>query len=175
LLPALAIAKKLYLRQERPNQELAKWLSPQQYEKIKDINDFPLEITYWVGNYMHNEYLLGNLSVNQLSAMQSSLNNYQDAVNGCVRILRTPIPLAYSIHLKQLVVLYCLVLPFQFVKDLGWFTGIFVGLVSFSLFGIEEIGLQIENPFGYDYNDLPLDNICFNIEKNVEEFIQNQG
>ncbi len=174
LLPALAIAKKLYLRQECPNQELAKWLSPQQYEKIKDINDFPLEITYWVGHYMH-EYLLGHLSVNQLSAMQSSLNNYQDAVNGCVRILRTPIPLAYSIHLKQLVVLYCLVLPFQFVKDLGWFTGIFVGLVSFALFGIEEIGLQIENPFGYDYNDLPLDEICLNIESKVEEFIQNQS
>ena len=31
-----------------------------------------------------------------------------------------------------------------------------VGLVAFTVFGIEEIGLEIENPFGHDPNDLPL-------------------
>jgi putative membrane protein len=30
--------------------------------------------------------------------------------------------------------------------------------VSFSLLGIKAIGLEIENPFGYDGNDLPWDN-----------------
>jgi putative membrane protein len=30
--------------------------------------------------------------------------------------------------------------------------------VSFSLLGIEAIGLEIENSFGYDGNDLPWDN-----------------
>jgi putative membrane protein len=39
-------------------------------------------------------------------------------------------------------------LPFQLVKDLGWGTGLFVSLISFTLLGIEEIGIEIENPFG---------------------------
>lgn len=45
-----------------------------------------------------------------------------------------------------------------------------MAIVSFALFGIEEIGVEIENPFGYDYNDLPLEQICQGIQNNIEEF-----
>jgi len=44
-------------------------------------------------------------------------------------------------------------------------------LISFTLLGIEEIGLEIENPFGYDTNDLPLDAICNTIKYDIEEFL----
>jgi ion channel-forming bestrophin family protein len=44
-------------------------------------------------------------------------------------------------------------------------------LVSFTLFGIEAIGVEIENPFGTDPNDLPLDAICNTIERNIEDLI----
>jgi len=36
---------------------------------------------------------------------------------------------------------------------------------------IEEIGIEIENPFGYDANDLPLDAICHTINSNIEDYI----
>ncbi len=175
LLPALAIAKKLYLRQECPNQELAKWLSVDQYKKLKNVRNFPLEITNWIAEYLQNKCKEGNLHVNQLTSILHTMQEYQSSLNGCIRILETPLPSAYSTHLRQLIVVYCLVLPFQFVRELGWFTGVFVWLVSFSLLGIEEIGSQLENPFGHNYNYLPLDKICLNIEKNVEEFIHNQS
>ena len=35
------------------------------------------------------------------------------------------------------------------------------------MFGIEEIGVEIENPFGDDDNDLPLEQICETIGRNV--------
>jgi putative membrane protein len=57
------------------------------------------------------------------------------------------------------------------VGDFGWSTGLFSALISFTLFGIEEIGLEIENPFGYDANDLPLDNLCDIIKTDIEDFI----
>jgi putative membrane protein len=62
-------------------------------------------------------------------------------------------------------------LPFQLVKELGWTTGAFTAVISFTLFGIEEIGLEIENPFGYDANDLPLDSICDEMKNEIENFI----
>jgi len=39
------------------------------------------------------------------------------------------------------------------------------------LFGIEAIGLEIENPFGHDINDLPLDVICHTMKRNIDDLI----
>jgi len=54
---------------------------------------------------------------------------------------------------------------------LGWMTGPIVGWLSFMLFGVEEIGIEIENPFGRDPNDLPLDNICNKMKHNIADLI----
>jgi ion channel-forming bestrophin family protein len=94
-----------------------------------------------------------------------------DCLGGCERILKTPIPIAYSIHIKQLLLIYCLSLPFQVVNDLDWWTAPVVCVISFTVFGIEAIGIEIENPFGRDPNDLPLDNICKTMQTNIEELI----
>jgi len=171
LLPAFAIAKKLYLRYEPANEELKPWVSPVQYSSLQNIQNMPLEISRLLGNYLQQEYKRGILTNYQLASIHTLMNNLMDNVGGCERILKTPIPPAYVIHLNQLVLIYCLILPFQFVRDLGWWTGLFVAIVSFALFGIEEIGVEIENPFGYDHNDLPLDKICQTIQNNIEEFI----
>jgi putative membrane protein len=103
--------------------------------------------------------------------MKDLINSMIDVLGGCERILKTPIPLAYAIHLKQLLLLYCLALPFQMVNDLAWGTGPVVALISFTLFGIEEIGIEIENPFEHDTNDLPLDSICATMQRNINDLI----
>ncbi len=33
-------------------------------------------------------------------------------------------------------------------------------VVGYELLGFEEIGIEIEAPFGYDYNDIPVDKAC---------------
>lgn len=171
LLPAFAIAMKLHLRQEPINAELEPLLSPSQYQKLKSMNNPPLEIAFWLGDYLNRQYDRNCLDVYQLTAFNQLINIMIDTLGGCERILRTPIPLAYAIHLKQLLLLYCLTLPFQIVNDLSWGTGPVVALISFTLFGIEEIGIEIENPFGHDANDLPLDQICATMQRNIEDLI----
>lgn len=171
LIVAFAVSTKLYLRSEPVNNELQDLLSPIRYEKLKTMNNPPLEVAFWIGDYMQHQYERNRLNIHQLTAMQELLNSLVDCLGGCERILKTPMPLAYAIHLKQLLLLYCFSLPFQMVKDLGWFTGVIVALVSFTLLGIEEIGLEIENPFGLDANDLPLDTICANMRRNMEDLI----
>jgi len=171
LLPAFAVAMKLHLRQEPINPELEPLMSPAQYQKLKSMNNPPLEIAFWIEDYMHEQYERNCLDVYQLTAMNELLNSMIDVLGGCERILKTPIPLAYAIHLKQLLLLYCLALPFQMVKDLSWGTGLVVALISFTLFGIEEIGIEIENPFGHDANDLPLNNICATMQRNMDDLI----
>ncbi len=171
LLVAFAVAMKLHLRQESVNSELESLISPSQYQKLKSMNNPPIEVAFWIGDYLNTQYARNCVDVYQLTAMNQLLNSLIDCLGGCERILRTPIPLAYAIHLKQLLLLYSLALPFQMVRDLSWGTGPVVALISFTLFGIEEIGLEIENPFGHDTNDLPLDNICATMNRNVEDLI----
>jgi ion channel-forming bestrophin family protein len=171
LLVAFAVATKLHLRSEPVNDELKDLISPFRYEKLINMNNPPLEIAFWIGDYMQQQYEKNRLNMYQLAAMQKLLNDMVDSLGGCERILKTPMPLAYAIHLKQLLLIYCLSLPFQMVKDFGWFTGVMVVLVSFTLLGIEAIGLEIENPFGHDANDLPLDPICANMRRNMEDLI----
>jgi ion channel-forming bestrophin family protein len=174
LLIAFAISEKLLLRYEPASEELKPWISPSQYSVLQNSQNMPLKINRWLGDYLQQEYKRGLLTLSQLSNIHSLMNHLMDNLGGCERILNTPIPAAYAIHLNQLVLIYCLILPFQFVKDIGWWTGLFVAIVSFALFGIEQIGVEIENPFGYDHNDLPLDKICQTIQNNIEEFIADE-
>ncbi len=171
LLAAFAVATKLHLRSEPVNSELEALLSPSRFRTLKDANNPPLEVAFWIGDYLQEQYQRRRLNAYQLSNMTQLLDSLVDNLGGCERILKTPIPLAYAIHLKQLLLIYCLLLPFQLVADLSWWTGPVTALVSFTLFGIEEIGIDIENPFGYDPNDLPLDSICATILRNIEDLV----
>lgn len=171
LLVAFSVTTKLHLRGEPVNNELEELMSPSRYTKLKSMNHPPLEVAFWIGDYLQKQYIKNCLNSYQLTSIQELLNNLVDNLGGCERILKTPMPLAYSIHLKQLLLLYCFLLPFQMVESLGWWTGPVVALVSFTLFGIEAIGLEIENPFGYDANDLPLDAICNTMKRNIDDLI----
>jgi putative membrane protein len=103
--------------------------------------------------------------------MNSLVNDLLEALTTCERILETPIPLAYAIYLKRLLLIYCFSLPFQIVLTLHWWTSPIAIILSFVLLGIEEIGTEIENPFGEDANDLPLEEICATILNNIEDLI----
>jgi putative membrane protein len=143
LLVAFAIAMKLHLRQEPLNSELEEKLTPEQFAKLRTMNHPPLEIAFWIADYLQHCHRQGQLNPYQLSAMIGLLDQTVNVLGGCERILKTPIPLAYTIHLKQLLMLYCLSLTFQVVGSLHWWTGGVVGLVSFAVFGIEEIGMDL--------------------------------
>ncbi|MCS6813154.1 MAG: hypothetical protein NZ772_06240 [Cyanobacteria bacterium] len=172
LLVAFAVCTKLHLRQQRVNAEVEVLVSTQQFRQLQDMNNPPLEVALWLGDYLQQQHARNYISSQQLTAMHELLNVLVDALGACERILKTPMPLAYAIHLKQLLIIYCLLLPFQLVGQLGWLTGFTVALVSFTLLGIEEIGLEIENPFGNDPNDLPIDTICATMLRNIEDLIK---
>lgn len=171
LLVAFAVAVKLHLRGEPLNSELEALMSAERYQILQRMNHPPLEIAFWISDYLQLQHERNCLNTYQLSALLKLLDTMVDVLGICERILKTPIPLGYSIHLKQLLLLYCLSLPFSLVSNLHWFSGLLVGLISFTVFGIEEIGIEIENPFGHDDNDLPLDTICTTMQRNIEDLI----
>lgn len=84
----------------------------------------------------------------------SALSHVQAA---CERIHGTPLPFAYTLLLYRTAWLYCLLLPFGLAAPLGWATPVAAALVAYTFFGLDALGDELEEPFGTDANDLPLD------------------
>ncbi|CAO3694778.1 unnamed protein product [Umbelopsis ramanniana] len=128
--------------------------------KFRGSNNIPLEISLYLSSYINSQRQKDLLDVPSTTATMNALNSLVECLTGFERILRTPIPAAYSIHLSQTIWVYILALPFQLVGSFGYVTIIVQAIASFTLLGIEAIGKEIENPFGMDANDLPLDDFC---------------
>lgn len=175
LLTVFAIVTKNHLRGELREEEIQPLVSNFHYHQLKTSQHLPLQVASYLGEYLQQQYQAQNLNPYQLTAMQELVNSLMDMVGGCERILKTPIPFSYSIHLRQLLFFYCFLLPFQSIESLEWGTIPFVTIVAYMLYGVEAIALEIENPFGTDKNDLPLDQICQTVNQNIQDFILNQN
>lgn len=92
-----------------------------------------------------------------------------DVCGGCERLRRTPITRSYLVFLRQCIGAYLLTLPFGLIRDFGHWSVLAAGAVAYFMIGIESIAEDIEEPFGFDANDLRLDDICQTIEASVTE------
>ncbi len=102
----------------------------------------------------------GEMQGQMTLAFQDGLRDLVHAAGGCDRIRATPIPFAYTVHLRRSLILYAATLPLALSTELGWATVPATLIVTFVLFGIEELGVSIEDPFGFDANDLHLEQFC---------------
>ncbi|MEN9732713.1 MAG: hypothetical protein RLZ45_708 [Verrucomicrobiota bacterium] len=113
----------------------------------------------------------GRLSGEQLLFLNAELQSFADNLGACERIRKTPIPYAYSLFLKKIIFLYVFTMPIGFVLDYGYWAVPIVAFVFYAFASIEVIAEEIEDPFGTDANDLPLDTICDTIRSNLEEIL----
>ncbi|MEB2645964.1 bestrophin family protein [Pseudomonas canadensis] len=85
----------------------------------------------------------------------------------CERIKSTPLPFPYTLLLHRTIYLFCILLPFAMAEPLGWLTPVFTAIVSYTFFGLDEIGDDLEDPFGFDENDLPCNALLRTLEREV--------
>jgi len=132
----------------KPNQ-LAKML----FQKINDLYD--------------QKKLTGD----QLIILNNEIISFTDICGACERIKNTPIPYSYSAFIKKFIFFYVMTLPFGYVFSLGYYAIPVVIFIFYVLASLELIAEEIEDPFGYDANDLPTEKIASNIKKHVEEIL----
>jgi len=82
-----------------------------------------------------------------LVSMGEEVNHLSDALSGCLKIIDTPVPLSYSRHTSRFLTIWCGILPLAIAPDLGWLAVPLMMTVSWLLYGLEEIGHLIEQPF----------------------------
>ncbi|MNF86810.1 Bestrophin, RFP-TM, chloride channel [compost metagenome] len=109
----------------------------------------------------------GDISEWRALALEEHLNGLTEAQATCERIKSTPLPFPYTLLLHRTIYIFCILLPFAMAIPLGWLTPIFTTIVSYTFFGLDAIGDELENPFGRDENDLPTDAMVRTIEREI--------
>ncbi len=104
--------------------------------------------------------------------LDATLSAITAAGAACERIRNTPIPFSYTLLLHRTAYIYCFLLPFGLVDSIGFMTPFVVAIVAYTFFGLDALGDEIEEPFGLESNDLPLDAICRTIEIELRESLQ---
>ena len=87
------------------------------------------------------------------------------------RIKNTTMPFAYVNHLKIFMIIYFITLPIALAPSIGWGCILATFFVSYAMIGIEEIGVEIEEPFGNDHNDLPINDFFHTLKRDVSEIL----
>ncbi|MBL8982860.1 MAG: hypothetical protein JNL26_11800, partial [Gemmatimonadetes bacterium] len=120
----------------------------------------PNEVVRSLSRALHEDIQAGHLPREAIIALTPMVSVLDDVCGACERIRNTPIPFSYSSYVKQFVMLYALVMPFGLVREFGYGTVIASMFTFFATMGLELLATEIEEPFGTDRNDLPLDEIA---------------
>lgn len=139
--------------------------------QFADANHKPNFIAKALYEKINTLYKQNHLSGEQLIILNEELKSFTDNCGACERIKNTPIPYSYNIFLKKMIFLYIMSLPIFFGSEFGYITVPISIIVLYVFASIELIAEEIEDPFGEDDNDLPIDDICKRIKTNLNEIL----
>lgn len=168
-IPAFASALKNHLRSEETKLELFE--SDNADEQIDHTKHLPNQVSLIINKRLQNLVRNGKLTQEQLLFINPEVQSLNDICGACERIKNTPIPYSYSAFLKKFIFIYVITLPLGYVFLLGYFVIPVVAFIFYVLASLELIAEEIEDPFGNDANDLPLDKISETIKRNVDEIL----
>jgi putative membrane protein len=131
----------------------------------------PNQIVQTLSRAVHRDIASGALPREMLVALTPVLLAFDDITGACERIRNTPIPFSYSSYVKQFVLLYALIMPFGLVREFGYGTVIASMFTFFATMGLELLATEIEEPFGTDRNDLPLDELADRIARDTRSLL----
>lgn len=156
------------LRNERDLPEVAALLGDEAAQRIAKANHMPSYVIFTVARLLREaseRYGMDRFAFLQADRERAILI---DHIGACERILKTPLPLVYAIKIRRFVAMYLLLAPFGIVDRAGWATPLLTLLLAYAVLGIDQIGVEMENPFNpANLSHLPLDQISQTIEANL--------
>jgi putative membrane protein len=135
---------------------------------LKKPKHLPLHISDLLFKKIIDHQKQNNITLAEALMLDAEAKQLMEICGACERIKNTPIPFSYSVFIKKFIFIYVLTLPIAYASTLSWFAIPVVVFIYYVLTSLELIAEEIENPFGTDANDLPLDEISKNIRKSVE-------
>jgi len=158
------------LRGERDLPEIQNLLGADAAREIAAAGHMPNYISRKLARLLRQAVEEGTIDRFEFLQMDRERALLIDHLGACERIMKTPLPLAYSIKIRRFIVLFLTLLPFALLERIGALTPLFTMLVAYPLLSLDLIGHELQNPFSQArISHLPLDDICQTIETNLME------
>ena len=162
-------ALRLQLRDRTDCGELRRWAPQAEWARLENASSKHDALMLAMGRELGQCQRQGWIEPCLAVSIDATLSSMTAAAASCERIKGTPIPFSYTLLLHRTAYLYCFLLPFGLVDTIGFMTPFVVAIVAYTFFGLDALGDEIEEPFGLEANDLPLDTLCRAIEINLLE------
>ncbi len=162
------------LRQHLQRERTRLMLDSRPHPELPDFDHskhVPSQIAGLLSQRVQRLHREGRISGDQLIILNHELSAFLDICGACERIKNTPIPYTYSAFIKKFIVIYTATLPLGFVFSLGYIAIPVVIFIFYVLASLELIAEEIEDPFGTDGNDLPMDKLSQTIAKQTGEIL----
>lgn len=166
---AFSHALRLQLRDRSDYSELQRWMPEAEWTSVQNASNKHDAVMLYMGKELGRCQQKGWIDPCLTVTIDNTLSAMTSSAASCERIKGTPVPFSYTLLLHRTAYLYCFLLPFGLVDTIGFMTPFVVAIVAYTFFGLDALGDEIEEPFGLEANDLPLDLMCRVIERNLLE------
>jgi putative membrane protein len=165
---AFSHAARLSLRGERAREALWRLLGVDEAEQVLAAEHMPTAVAGLIGESLRDARDRLGLDGFALLRIDPERAALVDDIGGCERIMKTPLPLAYRVEIRRILIAFIAASPFALVDRIAWYTPVATVLIAMPLLAIDKIGTELQYPFSTDsLNHLPLEDICATIEGNL--------
>lgn len=169
-IPLFADTLFAHLRSNRTRVMLDEIDHPE-FRSLDDQKHGPNQVAAMIVVRTNLLYKEGIISGDQLILLNNELQSFTDICGACERIKNTPIPMSYSSFIKKFIFIYVATLPVGYVFSMGYFVIAAVPFIFYVMASLELIAESIEDPFGTDPDDLPIEKMGENIRTHVGEIL----
>lgn len=166
-----AYSLKANLRRTRSLEEIYE-VYPGFKESLKDVKDVPTHIVSLILERITEIYRKGKISDYMYLSLQRYVDEAIDIGEQCRGIRKVPSPTSYSMHLKGYLLLFTLTLPFGFIHEHDWLIILVMMVIYGAYEGTSVVSNEIDEPFGTDKYDIPLEDICYSLKKHVHQLLK---
>jgi len=167
-LVAFSITSKHYLRNEsytseNPCSELKQILPPKELQRLyKLANRYrPMACLYAAQRISEMAIQEGLFTRPVARDINPRFIEMADQLGCCERILFTPMPWVYTLHLRTVLIGFLVLTPLGLFDEdpLPGMVQIYVftAILAYAFLGLEDMAVKIQNPFASNPSDLPLD------------------
>lgn len=180
---AFSVTSKHYLMQENwdanepcPNLELI--LPEEQLAKLYSVGsrNRPLACLYAAQRITEVAIRSGLFSRPVARDINPRLVSLSNQLGACERVLYTPLPFVYSLHLWAVLLAFLLLTPLRMFSEEQLPTVItfyfYMAILSYIFLGLQDMSTKIQNPFGEDPSHLPLDIFIFVVYRDIRDIIR---